>query len=456
MKVFFYEVIETCKRTIFQTLLIISGFISLSISTTGFSMPIRYEGHGGPVMGLDTSIQKNLMASASFDYSVLLWEFNEIKEIKQLIGHDAAVNVAKFSKSGKLLATGGDDAQILIWDIENLKINNFSPIVLSSHTAKIVDIDFSRDEKEIASAGWDHTIKIWDIETGQLKKSIIGHEGPVNAVNFTADGKKLFSAGYDGTIRLWDITDGFEIRTLIDNGWGVNVLKMHEDKDLIIYGTIDGLMKVQTLQTGEVLFELWEEGSPVSALNYYPEYDLAVFGTMKGRVLILNLKTMKVEKDFLSVDGPVWDVVYNGVKETVLVGGLDDTIAEWKLNSFHSNYFLPKNDNRRFHQKDALSNGALQFARKCSICHTLNSEDIGRRAGPPLYGVFGRRAGSLLGYPYSKALIESEIIWSEETISRLFKEGPEIVTPGTKMPIQKIKKDKDRLDLIFFLKDATQ
>ena len=62
----------------------------------------------------------------------------------------------------------------------------------------------------------------------------------------------------------------------------------------------------------------------------------------------------------------------------------------------------------------------------------------------------------MLGYPYSKALIESEIIWSEETISRLFKEGPEIVTPGTKMPIQKIKKDKDRLDLIFFLKDATQ
>ena len=63
MKVFFYEVIKTCKRTIFQILLIISGFISLSITTTGFSMPIRYEGHGGPVMGLDTSIQKNLMAS---------------------------------------------------------------------------------------------------------------------------------------------------------------------------------------------------------------------------------------------------------------------------------------------------------------------------------------------------------------------------------------------------------
>ena len=61
MKVFFYEVIKTCKRTIFQTLLIITGFIFFSITNTGFSMPIRYEGHGCPVMELDTSIQKNLI-----------------------------------------------------------------------------------------------------------------------------------------------------------------------------------------------------------------------------------------------------------------------------------------------------------------------------------------------------------------------------------------------------------
>ena len=98
----------------------------------------------------------------------------------------------------------------------------------------------------------------------------------------------------------------------------------------------------------------------------------------------------------------------------------------------------------------------MQFARKCSIYHTLERKDIGRRAGPPLNCVFGRRAGSLKGYPYSKALINSDIIWSEDTINRLFEEGPEIVTPGTKMPIQKIKKDSDRLDLIYFLKDATQ
>ena len=103
-----------------------------------------------------------------------------------------------------------------------------------------------------------------------------------------------------------------------------------------------------------------------------------------------------------------------------------------------------------------MSNGERQFARKCSICHTLGSTELGRRAGPPLFGVFGREAGTLPGYLYSEALLKSDIVWNEQTIGRLFEEGPEIVTPGTKMPIQKIKIEQDRLDLISFLKDATQ
>ena len=213
-----------------------------------------------------------------------MWEFDKIKEVQQLIGHDAAVNVAKFSGSGKLLATGGDDAQIFIWKTEELNNIKNSPTILSSHTAKIVDIDFSNDERKLASAGWDHSIKIWDTVTGKLINSIVGHDGPVNAVNFSNDGKHLYSAGYDGTIRLWNIIEGFEIRTLIDNGWGVNVLEIDEKKGLILYGTIDGLMKVQKIDKGEdeELFKLWEEGSPVSALNFYPKYNMAVFGNMRG------------------------------------------------------------------------------------------------------------------------------------------------------------------------------
>ena len=101
-----------------------------------------------------------------------------------------------------------------------------------------------------------------------------------------------------------------------------------------------------------------------------------------------------------------------------------------------------------------MSNGEKQFARKCSVCHTLE-KDGKRRAGPTLFGVFGREAGTLDGYPYSEALLTSQIVWDETTISRLFDEGPDVVTPGTKMPIQRMKDPQDRRDLVTFLKSAT-
>ena len=59
-------------------------------------------------------------------------------------------------------------------------------------------------------------------------------------------------------------------------------------------------------------------------------------------------------------------------------------------------------------------------------------------------------------YPYSQALLDSDIIWSAETVARLFTDGPDVVTPGTKMPIQRMKNKQDRDDLIAYLLEATQ
>ena len=101
-----------------------------------------------------------------------------------------------------------------------------------------------------------------------------------------------------------------------------------------------------------------------------------------------------------------------------------------------------------------MSNGERQFARKCSICHSL-TPDSQRRAGPTLYGIFGRKAGTLPGYSYSPALADADLVWSDETIDKLFSIGPDHYTPGSKMPMQQIADPADRNDLIAYLKDAT-
>ncbi|HEY5597449.1 MAG TPA: c-type cytochrome, partial [Kiloniellales bacterium] len=97
--------------------------------------------------------------------------------------------------------------------------------------------------------------------------------------------------------------------------------------------------------------------------------------------------------------------------------------------------------------------GARLF-RRCAVCHTVTA-DGGNRAGPPLYGVFGRRAGTVSGYNYSQTLRNSSVIWNEDTIDALFDEGPHRFIPGSKMPLQRMPEARDRADLIDYLKRVT-
>ena len=141
--------------------------------------------------------------------------------------------------------------------------------------------------------------------------------------------------------------------------------------------------------------------------------------------------------------------------ETIVVAGLDDFITRWQIFEFPPEFIEKPGPARRFHPTKDIGNGERQFARKCSVCHTLKV-DGKRRAGPTLFDVFGRQAGTLEGYPYSDALLQSKIIWNAATIDRLFKDGPDVLTPGTKMPIQRMKNAQDRQDLVTFLKAATK
>jgi cytochrome c len=69
--------------------------------------------------------------------------------------------------------------------------------------------------------------------------------------------------------------------------------------------------------------------------------------------------------------------------------------------------------------------------------------------------LFGRRAGTVPGYKYSSALRHSALVWDEETIDALFREGPADYTPGSKMPLQRMPDAEERAALIAFLKRIT-
>ena len=75
-------------------------------------------------------------------------------------------------------------------------------------------MSFSADENLLASGSDDETCRIWDVNSGQLLKTISGHNYSVISVSFSADGKLLASGSSDKTCRIWDVNSGQLLKTL--------------------------------------------------------------------------------------------------------------------------------------------------------------------------------------------------------------------------------------------------
>jgi len=87
--------------------------------------------------------------------------------------------------------------------------------------------------------------------------------------------------------------------------------------------------------------------------------------------------------------------------------------------------------------------------KKCKTCHSFDPGK--RKLGPHLMGVVGRKAGSVEGFKYSKAMAGSDITWDEASLDEFLKK-PKAFLKGTKMSFGGLKKDDQRADVIAYLK----
>jgi cytochrome c len=403
------------------------------------------KGHGGPVMGISVS-SSGQIATASFDNSVGLWRDGAPIWLE---GHEAAVKSVLFLDEQRVISAG-DDFSVWLWDTPTR-----TGQALGQHKGKIVGLAATPDGTLAATASWDGTIGLWPLD-GQEPQYLDGHDAGVNDLVFVEGGKALLSASIDGTIRRWDVDPAQESRVMLRHGFGVNRLIVDEESGWLAYGSVDGVTRIVDLTTQEEIADLTLGRRPILALARSRSGDRLAMGDGEGYITVFSTSDWSIVTDFRATTrGPIWALAFSPDGGNIHAGGLDEAMYSWPADRESDTPQMDVEGKPFLQGAEVASNGERQFKRKCAICHSL-TPDGQRRAGPSLYGLFGRPAGAVQNYAYSDALTGTDIVWGDEAIDKLFDLGPDVYTPGSKMPMQRITDPQDRLDLIAYLRDHTE
>src|SRR3954452_7845168 len=410
--------------------------------TTAFA---QLRGHGGPVRGLAISPDGRTAISGSFDSTAIRWSLTRNAAEQVLRFHTDAVNAVVFLRDGRV-ATAGADGKIAIWSSGSSEPD----LVLQGHTAPIVALAVSADGATLASASWDQTVRLWPL-AGGAPRVLNGHTQNVNGVAFAPDGRTVVSVSYDQSLRIWPLA-GASSPVVVAMPVPLNAVAIGSDGE-IAAGGADGRLYFLS-RDGARAGETAAGPRPVISIAVSPDGALVAAAGIGGTVAVIDRKTRDLARTLVGPGLPVWSVAFLPDSRTLLTGGADNIIRRWNAVTGEPVDPLLFENTADPLAAYAGDRGADIF-RACIACHTLGANQP-NRAGPTLAGLFGRRIATLPGYDFSDALKQLDIVWTPETVARLFEIGPAAYTPGTKMPEQRIGSEQDRTALVQFLERATR
>jgi WD40 repeat protein len=204
-----------------------------------------------------------VIAGGGRDNAIKLWDAATGRELFTLTGHRKSIRDLAFSPDNKLLASASQDADVKLWSVttgQEVK-------TLTAHSGGVTAIAFSADGRKLVSGSQDKMILIWDIAAGDSDVAYMGNQGWVNAVALSPDGKRLASGGEDGELRIWEVTSRGPqdepqvikrpLFTLSGHTGTVNSLTFNAGGKLLISGSSDGSMKLWDVATGKELASLF-------------------------------------------------------------------------------------------------------------------------------------------------------------------------------------------------------
>uniref|UniRef100_A0A671NL58 Autophagy-related protein 16-1-like n=1 Tax=Sinocyclocheilus anshuiensis TaxID=1608454 RepID=A0A671NL58_9TELE len=258
------------------------------------------------------------------------------KELADADAHDGEVNAVRFSPGSRLLATGGMDRRVKLWEVVSGRCEPKG--ALTGSNAGITSIEFDSAGSYLLAASNDFASRIWTVDDYRLRHTLTGHSGKVLSARFLLDNARIVSGSYDRTLKLWDLRSKVCMKTVFAGSscndivcteqcvmsghfdkkvrfWDIRAesivhelellgrvtsLDLNHDRTELLSCSRDDLVKIIDLRSNAVRQTFnaqgFKCGSDFTRVTFSPDGSYVAAGSADGVLYIWNVLTGKLDK----------------------------------------------------------------------------------------------------------------------------------------------------------------
>jgi WD40 repeat protein len=238
-----------------------------------------------------------------------------------------AQSVVEFSPDMRLLATGGSDGTIRLWDMPGGRWRT----TLTGHVGAMHWMRFSPDGSTLATAGDDRTVRLWDMPGGQSRATLNGHRDVVETAVFSPDGRTLTTASHDGTVRIWDVAEARSRAVLPVDTEPLFSVDVSPDGRTLATASLDGTARLWNTATGQLRDQLAGHRDTLFAVAFSPDGRTLATASQDRTIRLWDLTTRQTRVTLTGHTDGVRAVAFSPDGRTLATGSYDRTARLWDI-----------------------------------------------------------------------------------------------------------------------------